>query len=194
MPVKRLRPRGLKTQKGPHTWEVRAGRRSCPDNGFAQLQEWTDGGSALASPCGRTGQTPRQRIQHSRRTYDFPERLVRFGEISRMSWAEIARRSAPAPRPSGGGTRTASGPTPTISWPYRTSRRAGGLAICSPSERRHTRQWSLKAERIPAKAPQIAPPGANRTPGGLDIPKRDSGCRPGRTSDAMPRARTPEHR
>ena len=31
------------------------GRRSCPDNGFAQLQEWTDGGSVLASPCGRTG-------------------------------------------------------------------------------------------------------------------------------------------
>ena len=82
MPVKRLRPRGLKTQKGQHTWEVRAGRRSCPQGGFAQLQEWTDGGSALASPCGRTGQTPRQRIQHSRRTYDFPDdfpqQLVRF--------------------------------------------------------------------------------------------------------------------
>ena len=74
------------------------GRRSCPDNGFAQLQEWTDGGSVLASPCGRTGQVPRQRIQHSRRTDDFPddfpERLVRFRE---ESWAELNRRLDPHP-------------------------------------------------------------------------------------------------
>ncbi len=94
--MKRLRPRGLKTQKGQHTWEVRAGRRSRPDNGFAQFQEWTDGGSVLASPCGRTGQMPRQRIHHTRVTYDFPddfpERLVRFQEESGLSWAEIARR------------------------------------------------------------------------------------------------------
>ena len=103
--MNRLRPRGLKTQKGRHTGEVRAGRRSRPDNGFAQLLEWTDGGSALASPCGRTGQTPRQRIQHSRRTYDFPddfpERLVRFREVSRMPWAEIARRLGAGPKTAG---------------------------------------------------------------------------------------------
>ena len=39
---------------------------------------------------------PRQRIHHSRVTYDFPddfpERLVRFQEESGLSWAEIARR------------------------------------------------------------------------------------------------------
>ncbi len=144
---------------------------------------------------GRTGSMPRQRTDHSRIVYvlpdDFPQRLMRFREVSRMPWAGIARRSAPAPRPSGGGTSTASGPTPTISWPYRTSRRAGGLVICSPSERRRTRQWSRRAERSLAKAPQIAPPGANRTPGRLDIPLEE-GLRlsPRRTSDAMPRART----
>ena len=45
---------------------------------------------------------PRQRIQHSRRTYDFPDdfpqRLVRFREISRMPWAEIARRLGAGPK------------------------------------------------------------------------------------------------
>ena len=39
---------------------------------------------------------PRQRIHHSRVTYevpdDFPERLERFKEESGLSWAEIARR------------------------------------------------------------------------------------------------------
>ena len=39
---------------------------------------------------------PRQRIHHSRVTYDFPEdfpaRLERFREGSGLSWAEIARR------------------------------------------------------------------------------------------------------
>ena len=39
---------------------------------------------------------PRQRIHHSRVTYqvpeDFPERLERFKELSGLSWAEIARR------------------------------------------------------------------------------------------------------
>ena len=39
---------------------------------------------------------PRQRIHHSRRTYDFPDdfprRLVRLKEESGLPWAEIARR------------------------------------------------------------------------------------------------------
>ena len=39
---------------------------------------------------------PRQRIHHSRVTYqvphDFPERLERFKEESGLSWAEIIRR------------------------------------------------------------------------------------------------------
>ena len=39
---------------------------------------------------------PRQRIHHSRVTYQvphhFPERLERFKEESGLSWAEIARR------------------------------------------------------------------------------------------------------
>ena len=39
---------------------------------------------------------PRQRIHHSRRTpdfpADFPERLVRFKEESKLPWAEINRR------------------------------------------------------------------------------------------------------
>ena len=39
---------------------------------------------------------PRQRIHHSRRTYDFPDdfpqRLERFKEESGLSWGEIARR------------------------------------------------------------------------------------------------------
>ena len=39
---------------------------------------------------------PRQRIHHSRITYDFPgdfpQRLVRFKEESGLSWAELTRR------------------------------------------------------------------------------------------------------
>ena len=39
---------------------------------------------------------PRQRIHHSRITYDFPadfpERLERFKEESGLTWAEVARR------------------------------------------------------------------------------------------------------
>ena len=39
---------------------------------------------------------PRQRIHHSRVTYDgpgdFPQRLVRFKEESRLPWAELDRR------------------------------------------------------------------------------------------------------
>ena len=39
---------------------------------------------------------PRQRIHHSRRTYDFPDdfpqRFVRFKEESDLPWAETARR------------------------------------------------------------------------------------------------------
>ena len=39
---------------------------------------------------------PRQRIDHSRKTYDlpddFPQRLERFKEESRLPWSEIARR------------------------------------------------------------------------------------------------------
>ena len=147
---------------------------------------------------GRTGSMPRQRTDHSRIVYvlpnDFPQRLMRFREVSRMPWAEIARRLGADPRPSGGGTRTASGPTPTISWPHGTSQRAGGSVICSPSERRHTRQWSLRTERSPAKAPQIAPPGANRRPGGLDISKRDSGCPRKDQRCYAQTAHTPQHR
>ena len=45
---------------------------------------------------GRTGWMPRQHTRHSRRTYefpdDFPERLVRFQEESKLPWAEINRR------------------------------------------------------------------------------------------------------
>ena len=39
---------------------------------------------------------PRQRTNYRRKTYDFledfPQRLVRFQELSRLSWSEIARR------------------------------------------------------------------------------------------------------
>ncbi len=44
---------------------------------------------------------PRQRIHHTRETYDFPadfpERLVRFKEESGLTWAEIARRLGISP-------------------------------------------------------------------------------------------------
>ena len=46
----------------------------------------------------KAGQMPRQRIQHSRKTDDFPERLVRFRVVSRMRWAEIARRLGAGPK------------------------------------------------------------------------------------------------
>ena len=141
---------------------------------------------------------PRQRTDHNRIVYVFPEdlpqRLVRFREVSRMPWAEIARRLGADPRPSGGGTRTASGPTPTISWPYRTWPRAGASATCSPSERRRTRQRSRRDEGSPGKTLEFAPPEAYRTPGGLDIPKRDSGCPRKDQRCYAQRARTPQHR
>ncbi len=35
---------------------------------------------------------PRQRANYRRRTYDFPQRLVRFKEESGFSWAEMNRR------------------------------------------------------------------------------------------------------
>ena len=39
---------------------------------------------------------PRQRIHHTRKTYDFPDdfpdRLVRFQEESGLTWAELNRR------------------------------------------------------------------------------------------------------
>ena len=35
---------------------------------------------------------PRQRTNYRRRTYDFPQRPVRFQEESGLSWSEIARR------------------------------------------------------------------------------------------------------
>ena len=45
---------------------------------------------------------PRQRTDHSRIVYvlpnDFPQRLVRFREVSRMPWAGIARRLGAGPK------------------------------------------------------------------------------------------------
>ena len=45
---------------------------------------------------------PRQRVKYFRDTYvfpgDFPQRLVRFKEESRLSWAEIARCLGACPR------------------------------------------------------------------------------------------------
>ena len=44
---------------------------------------------------------PRQRIDHSRRTYEFPDdfsqRLVRFKEESGLPWAELNRRLSTHP-------------------------------------------------------------------------------------------------
>ena len=46
---------------------------------------------------------PRQRTDHSRITYvfpdDFPQRLERFKEESGLSWAELARRLGSYPKP-----------------------------------------------------------------------------------------------
>ena len=47
---------------------------------------------ASGCPSGKTDAMPRQRAHHSRRTYDFPERLKRFQEESGLPWAEIDRR------------------------------------------------------------------------------------------------------
>ena len=52
---------------------------------FWSLPAWFQGGARM----------PRHRINHFRDTYvfprDFPQRLVRFKEESRLPWAEIAR-------------------------------------------------------------------------------------------------------
>ena len=56
---------------------------------------------------------PRQRIQHSRRTYDFPDdfpqRLKRFEEESGLSWSEIAAASGPIAPPYGVGLKAGCG-------------------------------------------------------------------------------------
>ena len=53
-------------------------------------------GKQLRLCPGRTRAIPRQRIDHSRMVYvfpeDFPQRLKRFQQESGLSWAEIARR------------------------------------------------------------------------------------------------------
>ena len=54
-------------------------------------------------------QMPRQRIQHSRRTDDFPDdfpqRLVRFKEESGLSWSETALASGSIATPCGVGLK-----------------------------------------------------------------------------------------
>ena len=86
---------------------------------------------------------PRQRTDHSRIVYvlpnDFPQRLVRFREVSRMPWAEIARRLGADPRTVRRWHKDGVQPNAHYLLAHGTSRRAGGSATCSPSERRHTR-------------------------------------------------------
>ena len=64
----------------PASWGPQA------DRGLSALRHW-----------------PRQRIHHSRKTYDFPDdfpqRLVRFKEESGLLWAELNRRPVPIPTP-----------------------------------------------------------------------------------------------
>ena len=103
MPVKQAATAGPEDAKraahmgSPGGAAVLPGKTDSPNSRSGQTA-----GASLASPCGRTGQTPRQRIQHSRRTDDFPDdfpqRLVRFREVSRMPWAEIARRLGAGPK------------------------------------------------------------------------------------------------
>ena len=141
---------------------------------------------------------PRQRTDHSRIVYvfpdDFPQRLVRFREVSRMPWAEIARRLGAGPKTVRRWHKDGVRPNAHYLLALQDLAKGRGSVICSPSERRHTRQWSLRTERSPAKAPQIAPPGANRRPGGLDISKRDSGCPPKDQRCYAQTAHTPQHR
>ena len=58
---------------------------------------------------------PRQRIPHDTISRDFPadfpQRLKRFKEESRLPWAEIARRLGVYPTPCGAGRGEQHGPT-----------------------------------------------------------------------------------
>ena len=102
MPVKRLRLRGPENAKraaymgSPGGAAVLPGQRIRTTPGVDRRRERP--GESL----WKAGQMPRQRIQHSRRTYDFPDdfpqRLVRFREVSRMPWAEIAWRLGAGPK------------------------------------------------------------------------------------------------
>ena len=53
-------------------------------------------GGRLQPSCGRTRLMPRQRIHHTRETYevpdDFPERLERFKEESGLTWSRRSPR------------------------------------------------------------------------------------------------------
>ena len=122
---------------------------------------------------------------------DFPQRLVRFKEVSRMPWAEIARRLGADPKTVRRWHKDDVRPNAHYLLALQDLAKGRGSVICSPSERRHTRQRSRRVERSPDKAPEIAPPGANRTPGGLVIPLEEGLRLPTRRiSDAMPRQRT----
>ena len=192
MPVRRLRPRGPENVKGaahmgsPGGAAVLPGQRIRPTPGVDRRRERP--GESL----WKAGQMPRQRIQHSRRTYDFPDdfpqQLVRFREVSRMSWAGIARRL-------GAGPQTVrrwhkDGVRPNAHYLLALQNLAEGRGLGHLFTVRATPYQAAESEGRgeSGQDPGVCTTGANRRPGSLDIPVGE-GLRlpPGRTSDAMPR-------
>ena len=136
---------------------------------------------------------PRQRTDHSRIVYvlpdDFPQRLVRFREVSRMPWAEIARRL-------GAGSKTVG------RW-HKDGVRPNAHYLLAPRDlakgRRPGHLFTVRAtpyQTVESEGRGDSGQGpADCTTGGEQKAGRpghsQEGLRlpPGRTSDAMPRAR-----
>ena len=81
---------------------------------------------------------PRQRTDHSRIVYvfpdDFPQRLVRFREVSRMPWAELNRRLDTDPETVRRWRDKGVGPARGTCWRCWSWLRTRAWATCSPTE------------------------------------------------------------
>ena len=109
---------------------------------------------------------------------DFPQRLVRFREVSKMPWAAIARRL-------GAGPKTVrrwhkNGVRPNAHYLLTLQDLAEGRGLGHLFTVRATPYQTAESEsrEESGQGPADRTTGAKRTPGGLDIPKRDSGCPP----------------
>ena len=129
---------------------------------------------------------PRQRSQYRRRTYDFPgdfpERLERLKEESRLPWAEINRRLGVHPQTMRRWRKAVPGPACGTCWAGWTWPTTWGSAISSRAERAACDSCGLKRKkghihgragggrRIPAPSPVSRAPVPRAVP--LEQPQR----------------------
>ena len=90
---------------------------------------------------------PRQRIHQTRETYgfpyDFPERLKRFQEESKLPWAEINRRLDTYPETVRRWRDKGVGPARGTCWRCWSWLRTRAWATCSPSDTKKGLQMTI---------------------------------------------------